>query len=262
MRDTILASTEPILVCLLGKFRVVKRGEVVPLRHGGKMESLLFMLALGRQQSASRAALLDAVWPEGRPGRRTNQALNTLVHDLRRILADALSGRPPVLRTDDGYRLNLAAGIAVDAVRFDHLLDAAAERLRAGDEAAALAYYERAVALYQGDLCSGGELRLLIERERLRARYLNTLARLADHAFGVGDYGTALRHAQELLAYDPCREDAHRMVMRCFARVGQRAQGMQQYQLCRSMLREAFQAVPERATDELFDRLRLEPDRV
>ncbi|WP_173079504.1 AfsR/SARP family transcriptional regulator [Phytohabitans rumicis] len=226
------------------------------------MESLLCALALGRRQSASRDTLLDAVWPEGEPGRRTNQSLNTLVHDLRRILADALSGRSPVLRTDDGYRLNLAAGIAVDTVRFDHHIAAAADRLAAGDEVAALAHYEQAVMLYRGDLCSGGDLRLLIERERLRAQYLNTLAHLADHAFATRRYDTALRHAQQLLTYDPCREDAHRVVMRCFARLGQRSAGMQQYRLCRSVLREAFQAVPERATDELFDRLRLEPDRV
>lgn len=262
MRDSTYALAEPILICLLGTFRVVKHGDVVPLRHGGKMESLLSTLALGRQQSASRDALLDAVWPGGAPGRRANQSLNTLVHDLRRTLADALAGRPPVLRTDDGYRLNLAAGIAVDAVRFDHLVAAAAERLRSGDEAGALAHFEQAVALYRGDLCSGGDLRLLIERERLRAQYLNTLAHLADHAFATGDYDAALHHAQQLLAYDPCREDAHRLAMRCFTRLGQRSQALQQYQLCRSVLREAFEAVPERATDELFDRLRLEPDRV
>ena len=63
--------------------------------------------------------------------------------------------------------------------------------------------------------------------------------------------------AHRLLLADPCREDAHRAVMRCYARLGQRAQAMKQYLLCRDILRREFQAEPEQATDDLFARLRL-----
>src|SRR5262249_2644163 len=211
---------------------------------------------------ATREALLEQLWPGGDRG-RASQSLNTLVHDLRRLFGTALAGHPPVVRTDDGYELNERAGVDIDIVRFDRLAATAAESVRRGDSMAAIHHYEQAVALYQGDLCvADGELHTLVERERLRALHLAMLARLADHYVETGVYAAALEHAQRLLQYDPCREDAHRAVMRCFARLGQRAQAMHQYKLCSEVLRQEFGATPEPATEDLFTRLRLRPEAV
>nr|WP_232072642.1 bacterial transcriptional activator domain-containing protein [Phytohabitans flavus] len=128
---------------------------------------------------------------------------------------------------------------------------------RAGDTAAAVTAYEQAIELYRGDLCPGDtDLSVLIERERLRGVYLNVLARLAEHHLLRAEYLRALYHGQRLLSRDPCREDGHRMVMVCHARLGQRAQAMSQYRLCREILRREFDAVPEPATEELFRQLR------
>jgi hypothetical protein len=44
-----------------------------------------------------------------------------------------------------------------------------------------------------------------------------------------------------------------------YAQLGQRVQALRQYLLCERLLREAFDAVPEEATRELYDRLRLNP---
>jgi DNA-binding SARP family transcriptional activator len=82
---------------------------------------------------------------------------------------------------------------------------------------------------------------------------------LADHYYEAGEYSVALNYAQRLLLCDPCREDAHRVVMRCYARISQRAQAMHQYRLCREILRQEFNAEPEPATEELFGQLRLGP---
>jgi DNA-binding SARP family transcriptional activator len=245
------------MICLLGPFRVLKHGQQLPLRGGGKMNGLLSALALREHQQATRDALLETLWPEIESD-RASQSLNTLVHASRRLLADALAGLPPLVRTNDGYRLNLSAGIDVDTLRFDACTETGMRRLRMGDRAGAVATFEEATRIYRGDLCPGGNsLRMLIERERLRALYLGVLAQLADHHCDAGDYAAASQYAQRLLLYDPCREDAHRVVMRCCARLGQRAQAMKQYRLCRDILRREFQAEPEAATEELFEQLRL-----
>jgi DNA-binding SARP family transcriptional activator len=255
-------SVPGVLVCLLGHFRVLGAAAAVPLRHGGKMEHLLCALALREHQCATREALLEELWP-GCDHDHASQSLNTLVHEMRRRFAAALAGRPPVVRTGDGYRLNAAAGVTVDVVRFDDLAATAAECFRSGDANSAIVHCEQAVGLYQGDLCAGDrELRLLVERERLRAAFLTMLGRLADHHVGAGSYAAALGYAQRLLRYDPCREDAHRVVMRCFARLGLRSQAMQQYKLCRQVLRREFDAAPEQATEDLFGQLRLHPEGV
>ncbi|NTU64270.1 MAG: alpha/beta hydrolase, partial [Chloroflexi bacterium] len=66
-------------------------------------------------------------------------------------------------------------------------------------------------------------------------------------------------YASRLLTVDPCREDAHRLAMRCYARRGERAQALRQYQVCETVLRSEFDAVPEPATRQLFDQIRLSP---
>ncbi|MFI5895017.1 BTAD domain-containing putative transcriptional regulator [Actinoplanes sp. NPDC051513] len=245
-----------ILICLLGQFQVFKQGQRLPLRHGGKMKALLSALALHEHQQATRDALLETLWP-GMDQEHASQSLNTLVHALRRSLADALAGLPPLVRTDDGYQLNLSAGIDVDILRFDRCTEQGSRQLRMGDRAGAAATFEEGLRIYQGDLCPcGTSLNVVIERERLRALYLGALAHLTDYYYDTGDNGTALQYAHRLLQADPCREDAHRAVMRCYARLGQRAQAMKQYLLCREILLREFQAEPEPATDDLFARLR------
>ena len=76
------------------------------------------------------------------------------------------------------------------------------------------------------------------------------------------DYASSLANALEVLAVDPLREDAHRLVMRLYVRRGQRAQALRQYRLCSRALESEFQAVPEPATQALYELVRLDPSRV
>jgi DNA-binding SARP family transcriptional activator len=99
----------------------------------------------------------------------------------------------------------------------------------------------------------------VLERERLRAMCLTALARLADAHFELARYGQALHHAVRLLAVDPCREDAHRIAMRAYVRLGVRAQALRQYTLCQTILRDEFDAIPEPATEQLFRLIRTDP---
>ena len=85
------------------------------------------------------------------------------------------------------------------------------------------------------------------------------LAQLAHLDYVRGDYTSCLTHTMRLLAYDPCREDAYRLIMRCYVLTGERAQALRQYRLCETILRTEFGAVPEPATTALFDCIRLNP---
>jgi Bacterial transcriptional activator domain len=76
--------------------------------------------------------------------------------------------------------------------RYGREFEAAVERghrlLTAGSIPAAIESYQRAVILYRGDLISGPDVSGLLERERLRASCLTTLARLADAHFELANY--------------------------------------------------------------------------
>lgn len=251
----------PVVVCLLGGFRLIKQGQPVAVRRGSKAQALLANLALRPRQGIPRDELLNIVWPASDLG-LAGQSLNTLVSSLTRSLGDALAGRPPVLRDQGSYRLNVESGVRIDTVEFDAAVDDGDRFSRAGNGTAAMALYNGAVALYGGDLIVGPDIEHVIQRERLRARFLSVRSRLADIHFSSGNFDAALDNALEVLAHDPCREDAHRLAMRCYVRMGQRSQALRQYRLCQRVLAAEFDAPPERQTDELFELLRLDPGSV
>jgi len=254
-------SSSRVLIRLLGPFQILKMGQPVSMRCGGKTEQLLSCLALHPRVGVHRATLVEQIWPNV-PRTLAGQSLNTLMHSLKAQLEDALAGQPPIVHTQNYYSLNLPAGVKVDVLEFESAVTVGHRLHSEGSIAAAIESYERAVALYGGDLAAGSDISELLERERLRATCLTTLGRLADAHFELKNYEEARESALRLLALDPCREDAHRMVMRTYVRSGARAQALRQYQLCRLILQDEFDAVPEPATDRLFDLLRTDPGQV
>ena len=246
----------PILVCLLGGLRLLKAGRSLRVRPGGKTEGLLLHLAIRQGRPISRALLLERLWPESDIVLAA-QALSSLIHSLSRALSDAIAGAAPVLHLDGGYRLNREAGVGVDTDYFEAYAAEGERQTAAGEVSGAAVSYGRAVNLYAGDLVTCGDAYAVVERERLRARYLGVLARVADYHYGRQQYSDCLDFALTLLKTDPGREDAHRLVMRCYVRRGERAQALRQFQLCVRLLRTEFDAAPEPATVALFDQIRL-----
>jgi DNA-binding SARP family transcriptional activator len=208
-----------------------------------------------------RERLVQALWPASDLALGLH-SLNTLVYNLHKLLGSALNGPAPVLHEDGYYRLNSEAGIGVDVTLFDRLVADGGQQMQARDTVAALDAYTRAATLYRGDLCFAADAHTLMERERLRARYLTLLSQLAEFHYQADDYNTALEYLWRLLTRDPCREDAHRLVMRCYVRRGERAAALHHYQVCVDVLRTEFDAIPEPATVALFQQIRLEPEQM
>jgi DNA-binding SARP family transcriptional activator len=250
-------TTCPLLICVLGTFRVLQAGLRV-LVHGAKTEALLCHLALRYTTGVPRAVLCATLWPDSEAA-LAGEALRSRVNSLQTLLGAALGGAAPVLQVDGCLHLNAAAGVSVDVARFDALAALGDQLTRAGDTVAAVAAYEHAVQLYHGDLCIAPDVHAVVERERLRARYLSLLVSLAACAHAAGDDASCLAYAQRVLAHDPCREDAHRLVMRCHVWRGERAQALHQYRACVDILRAVFGTMPEPATVALFEQVRLDP---
>src|SRR6266545_6967905 len=110
-------SSWPVMICLLGNFRLLVAGELIPIHPGSKSEALLSLLALHSGRRMPREQLIQWLWPESDPA-LARTSLRVLVHHLNTLLGPALQGARPVLHEDSYYRLNLAAGIGVDVVYF------------------------------------------------------------------------------------------------------------------------------------------------
>lgn len=249
-----------LFVSLFGTFRLRAFGKQIAL-SGTKAEALVRYLALHCGQPVTREQLLQELWPDVET-ELAGPSLNSLTYGLRKLVVGIHGSVAPVLQADGYYQLNSEAGVGVDVTCFDRLVDIGAGLLREGNPVRAEDYFMEALRLYRGDLCAGISLHEMIERERLRGRYLQVLAHLADYHFAQGNYDACLGHAARLLANDPCREDAHRAVMRSYVRLGQRAQALRQFQLCQAILRTELEVTPEPATTGLYEQIRSDPGAV
>ena len=177
----------PILVCLLGEFRVLtKVGQSVRL-NSSKAGVLLYYLGLQYQQSIPRDVLLETVWP-GHAPELASHSLNSLTYSLRKLLGDDIGGDAPVLHEAGYYRLNREAGVGVDVAYFESLVKAGDQQVVANNLPTAVSFYAQAIQLYRGDLCAGTDINSVMARERLRAHFL----RILSMAFPLASSSTSL----------------------------------------------------------------------
>src|SRR4051794_9079643 len=69
-------ATWPVMICLLGNFRLLMGGALVPTRASGKSEALLAHLALGSSHRISGERLVELLWPESDLERGRNSLRN------------------------------------------------------------------------------------------------------------------------------------------------------------------------------------------
>jgi DNA-binding SARP family transcriptional activator len=247
----------PLLtVHLLGQLKV--RLDDVPVEDwpSGRGRSLFKYLVTHRDPWPRREVLMDVFWPDAAPAAARN-SLNVAVHGLRRAFRASASG--PVVALDGGaYRLDPTVRLWLDVDEFElHAADG--RRLEtAGDLPGAIAAYERALALYQGDFLADDPYEdwPALAREQLLLTYQDVLDRLSGLYFGQHQYGACIALCRLLVARDPCREDAHRRLMRCYSRQGQPHLALRQYQACADALHRELLVDPEPATAELARQLR------
>jgi DNA-binding SARP family transcriptional activator len=92
----------------------------------------------------------------------------------------------------------------------------------------------------------------VLERERLRERCLDAQETLAGLLAGQGNLYRAIDEYKSLVAQDPYREKAHRELMRCHYRLGDRAAAVRQYHSCVQILRDDLGLSPAPETEALY----------
>lgn len=243
---------ELLSVSLLGDFRIQYNEAPITSLDSPRLQSLLAYLILHRDAPQSRAHLAFLFWPDTTEAQaRTN--LRNLLHHLRHTLPD------PDVHLDVGVQTlqwRSEAAFALDVADFEAALAQAEEVARTGDAVAARAAWERAVALYKGDLLpSCYDDWILPLREALRQAYLSALERLVRLLEEQRDYEAAIRHAQRLLRHDPLHEATYRCLIRLHALNGDRAGALQVYHTCAAVLQRELGVEPSAATRQAYEQL-------
>jgi two-component SAPR family response regulator len=144
--------------------------------------------------------------------------------------------------------------LSTDIDEFDSRCEKGRRLEKAGRASEAVAEYEKAVELYRGDYLIEDlyEEWTMIERERLVDAYTDLLCRLAVHYMENGQSWESVRTCYRVLEKNRCDEGAHRLLMECFVRLGQRARALHQYELCEQVLRHECDMAPSPETRALY----------
>ena len=254
------ASVRPSLwVRFFGHFEVLCDGEPLPLGRNGKALTILKHLLANRAHPVSQDHLMGWLWPDSNL-KKARWSLNSAVHGLRKLLADcpsSPSGTSHVLLEEGYYRLCPDLRIATDVEEFDGHYERGRRLEAMGRTDESNEEYERAVDLYRGDYLLEDlyEDWTMVERERLSNAYVDMLDRLAANYIESGRLGEGIGACYQALEKDRCHENSHRLLMTCYARMGQRDRAIRQYRLCESVLGQEYGTSPSPETRHLCQSL-------
>jgi DNA-binding SARP family transcriptional activator len=210
-----------------------------------KAVALMAYLVAHAGQALSRDKLATLLWEDS----GSEQSRSSLRHALL-ALRKAL-GRDLLVSNGAGVSLS-TRGIEIDVLAFQELA-----RTDVADDLA------RASELYSGEfLADFGPVSrsfdewLQLERERLATLAADVLARTATLRAAAGELDAAIDCGRRLVALDPFREDAHRLLMQLYASAGRRAEAIRQFTTCVDILRRELGIEPDAQTSALANRIR------
>jgi DNA-binding SARP family transcriptional activator len=241
---------------LLGSLEVRIDGSPVPSWNGQRGISVFRHLLFRRQHVCARDELLEEFWPDI-PAAAARNRLQVAVSGLRRAFLD-VTALNVVEFADGAYRINPDLLVEVDVGNFDRALRAADAAERAGNADEARTAYRQAIALYRGDFAADVpfEQWTLLPRESMRIKLVDALDRLSRLDLADRRMDDCIATAHRMLDVDPCREDAHRLLMRCYATQGRTYQALRQYEFCERILRATIDAGPAPDTTALYRAIR------
>lgn len=245
-----LGNEARLLLNVLGPFELwLEAGQ--PVRLPKKAQAMLAFLAMERGRAVPRDQLATLLWGDS----ATEQSRQSLRQSLLIIRSTVGPLADDVLRVDNA---------AVTLVASDQLiLDVVAfQTLRQSN---GLADLQRASSLYRDDFLAGVNITIEpferwmdLERQRLFAARLELLERLAFAQKRDGLADEAISTARRLVALDPLREEAHRLLMRFLADAGERNAALLQYDDCARVLRSELGIEPDADTTDLAQIIRSE----
>jgi DNA-binding SARP family transcriptional activator len=285
------ASVAALEIRAFGPLQVVRDGVAFPsgeLTPAKVRELLLYLVLHPAGRTKEQAAL--ALWPDASPAQLRN-AFHVTMHQLRRALRDKAAvtydGTAYALARRDGAAGDVAPGDGRAAddggapvvVHTDvGAVLAAAEAVRAADRAAdrARAKGADAVAHAGADLATRARWRATLARAargalgegedagewlaapaaRVRAAWAEATEALARLAVRAEAAGEAVAVLEGLVAAEPLREGAHRMLMAAYVTIGEPARALAHYDALGALLAREVGTAPGRETRALADTIR------
>jgi len=247
MRAAVQPASIKFQAFLFGAMRLERNGKDCTLPASVVARSLLACLLFNRQTPQTRDTLLGIFWPE-MSEERARRALSQALWHIRHAFPDLLDVNSETISISNGITL------WVDTEAFERMITPALDA--APLDETARQNLEQALELFRADFLGDSYHDwALLERERLRELYLQTLERLGQLEKAAGRYAKALELALRLSRADPLNETAHREIMRLHQLLGQPEAASRQFEVCRQTLRQELDVAPEPETIALAEEI-------
>ncbi len=240
----------------LGSFHLVYNLHSVSPWPSRKGLGILEYLILHYPTPVSKDVLMDVFWPDDEP-QAARRNLHQAIYAMRRVFGKHGLSPQSVQFGQDHYFLDPRLGLWSDVAEFEKHVQAGRRYEVLDQVEAAMAEYEVAQGLYQGDLLEDElyEDWPRWQRETLRSTYLDIADRLSEYYLQVRDYPATMALSWRILTFDHCHEHAHCRLMKCYAAQGQRHMAVRQYHLCADALQADLDLAPSEETTALYRQL-------
>jgi non-specific serine/threonine protein kinase len=232
----------------LGAVRIERDGHLLSGRDLAYTRARDLLFYLLTYPARTRDQIGAALWPDA-SAEQLRTRFRVVLYHLRRALGDPAW----IVRDRAYYRFDRARPHWYDVAAFEA---AAREgmRLRQTSPDAAVAAFETARELYQGDFWEGvaGSDWIILTQERLRHTHLNTLLALGELYLDQGAVEQSLATFLPAVERDPYCEEAHRGVLRCYLRLHDHGRAIQHYERLRTQLAREMGVPPAPETAALL----------
>lgn len=243
-----LTDTPQFSIRAFGRAEVLVDGELLTNSEWQTLVSRdLFFCLLAHPKGLSKEEIGLLFWPDASPSELKTRFKNA-IYRLRNAVKEEV-----IRFENDLYSFNRT-------VDYEYDVDSFLRYLARGDQATTpadrLAAYSAALTLYRGPYLPEVEADWAwAERERLNRLFIESALMVAQLQLNQKEYSATLESVQRILEADPCQEDAHRLAMRVYGALGNRAAIARQYAQCEQALLTEIDASPSLQTADLYQAL-------
>jgi len=242
---------------LFGNLKLIVNGKGVEIIARRQVKSLLAFLLYNYPKPVHREILMEKFWGDKSPESARN-CLNVTICSIRRSIAKATGGDDLIIYENECYGIRSDLQVERDLDYFEAYWKKGQQiELNQGIEAAMNTYHQ-AFAFYRNDLLEDLPYEEWTESARghYREIWLYILDRLGNHFMEKGKYQLCEKISKQMLEKDPCLENIHRRLMKCFMKMGMRSKAIKQFKKCIEILKRELNAEPSQATVLLMKQIK------
>lgn len=251
----------PLTIRLMGDFSLQRGDEIIPANawHRPIVLRLFHYFALNAGRPLTKEQILDDLWADTDPANAWT-TFRTVYSRLRKLLEPAMRPKTAnryVSLNGDAYTFDPDGRADIDVQHFQQIVE---DVLQKRDEQAITAVPEPLVTMlesYAPLLPDHPYAEWLLEpRQRLEALYVEGCLYLAQAYLVQGKNGTAVTWARRTVTTAPWLEEAYQLLMRAYARQGQRVLALRVSDEAAANLKRELDLEPSPLTQWLADTLR------